>query len=116
MCHLGPRRRSLGMVPANSTVVTTTPFLDWQPAAAAPGGAAQVQLATFQAVKAFMPGCKISRLAPDQNAAAAVHLLEVRMIVCPLAFVPAVTTLRVTAVHVCARRSGGAGPSGGPPP
>ena len=29
---------------------STLLFLDWQPAAAAPGGAAQVQLATFQAV------------------------------------------------------------------
>ena len=36
-------------------MTSTLLFLAWQPAAAAPGGAAQVQLATFQAVKAFLP-------------------------------------------------------------
>ena len=40
---------------ANSEVVSSTPCLDWQPAPAGPGGAARVQLLTFQAVKAFLP-------------------------------------------------------------
>ena len=51
------------ILPANCAVVTTTMlFLDWQPAAAAPSGAAQVQLATFQAVKAFLPLLAMLRL------------------------------------------------------
>ena len=47
--------------PTLGVVTSTLLCIDWQPAAAAPGGAAQVQLATFQAVKAFLPRCKVSR-------------------------------------------------------
>ena len=64
---------------ANSGVVTATPCLDWQPAPAGPGGAARVQLKTFQAVKAFLPRCKISRIAADLAAADAVDMLTVRL-------------------------------------
>ena len=64
---------------ANSGVVTATPCLDWQPAPAGPGGAARVQLKTFQAVKAFLPRCKISRIAADLAAADAVDVLTVRL-------------------------------------
>ena len=64
---------------ANSEVVSSTPCLDWQPAPAGPGGAARVQLLTFQAVKAFLPRCKISRIAADLTAANAVNVLTVRL-------------------------------------
>ena len=64
---------------ANSGVVTATPCLDWLPAPAGPGGAARVQLKTFQAVKAFLPRCKISRIAADLAAADAIDMLTVRL-------------------------------------
>ena len=64
---------------ANSVVVLSTPGLDWQPAPAGPGGAARVQLMTFQAVKAFLPRCKISRIPADLAAANAVNVLTVRL-------------------------------------
>ena len=68
------------ILPADCAVVTSTfVCLDWQPAAAAPGGAAQVQLATFQAVKAFLPRCKVSRIPADLAAATAVNVLCVRL-------------------------------------
>ena len=60
-------------------MTSTLVFLDWQPAAAAPGGAAQVQLATFQAVKAFLPRCNVSRIPADLAAAGAVNVLCVRL-------------------------------------
>ena len=60
-------------------MTSTLLFLDWQPAAAAPGGAAQVQLATFQAVKAFLPRCNVSRIPADLAAAGAVNVLCVRL-------------------------------------
>ena len=62
---------------ANSEAVSSTPGLDWQPAPAGPGGAARVQLMTFQAVKAFLPRCKISRIPADLAAANAVNALTV---------------------------------------
>ena len=64
---------------ANSEAVSSTPGLDWQPAPAGPGGAARVQLMTFQAVKAFLPRCKISRIPADLAAANAVNALTVRL-------------------------------------
>ena len=64
---------------ANSEVVLATPGLDWQPAPAGPGGAARVQLMTFQATKAFLPRCKISRIPADLAAANAVNALTVRL-------------------------------------
>ena len=64
---------------ANSEVVSSTPCLDWQPAPAGLGGAARVQLMTFQAVKAFLPRCKISRIAADLAAANAVNAMTVRL-------------------------------------
>ena len=64
---------------ANSEVVSSTPCLEWQPAPAGPGGIAQVQLKTFQAVKAFLPRCKLSRIAADMAAANAVNMLTVRL-------------------------------------
>ena len=64
---------------ANSEVVSSTPCLDWQPAPAGPGGAARVQLQTFQAVKAFLPRCKFSRTAADLAAANAVNVLTLRL-------------------------------------
>ena len=64
---------------ANSEVVASTPCLDWQPAPAGPGGGARVQLKTFQAVKAFLPRCKVSRTAADLAAANAVNALTVRL-------------------------------------
>ena len=64
---------------ANSEVVSSTPGLDWQPAPAGPGGAARVQLMTFQAIKAFLPRCKISRIPADLAAANAVNALTVRL-------------------------------------
>ena len=68
------------ILPASCAAVTSTlVFLDWQPAAAAPGGAAQVQLATFQAVKAFLPRCNVSRIPADLAAAGAVNVLCVRL-------------------------------------
>ena len=67
------------ILPANCAVVTSTfVFLDWQPAAAAPGGAAQMQLATFQAVKAFLPRCRLSRT-PADAAANATNVLCIRL-------------------------------------
>ena len=66
--------------PANCAVVTSTMlFLDWRPAAAAPGGAAQAQLTTFEAVKAFLPRCKVSRQPANLAAAGAVNMLSVRL-------------------------------------
>ena len=68
------------ILPASCAAVTSTlVFLDWQPAAAAPGGAAQVQLATFQAVKAFLPRCNVSRIPADLASASAVNVLCVRL-------------------------------------
>ena len=68
------------ILPASCAAVTSTLlFLDWQPAAAAPGGAAQVQLATFQAVKAFLPRCNVSRIPADLASASAVNVLCVRL-------------------------------------
>ena len=64
---------------ANSEVVSSTPCLDWQPAPAGPGGEARVQLKTFQAVKAFLPRCKFSRIAADLTAANAVNVLTLRL-------------------------------------
>ena len=64
---------------ANSGVVSSTPCLDWQPAPAGPGGAARVQLNTFQAVRAFLPRCKISRTPADLAAANAINVLVVRL-------------------------------------
>ena len=65
---------------ANCAVVTSTfVCLDWQPAAAAPGGGAQVQLPTFVAIKAFIPFCRLSRNPADLAAAGAVNLLCVRL-------------------------------------
>ena len=60
------------ILPANCAVVASTfVILDWQPAAAAPGGGAQVQLPTFAAVKAFLPFCRLSRNPADIAAAGA---------------------------------------------
>ena len=68
------------ILPANCAVVASTfVILDWQPAAAAPGGGAQVQLPTFAAVKAFLPFCRLSRNPADIAAAGAVNVLEVRL-------------------------------------
>ena len=66
-------------LPANSDVVSATPCLDWQPAPAGPGGAARVQLASFQMIKAFLPRCRISRAPADGNAAGAVSALTIRL-------------------------------------
>ena len=63
---------------ANDSVVTHTPFLPWLPTHAIPGGMARVQLSTYQAVKAFMPRCPLSRIPADLAAARAVNLLTVR--------------------------------------
>ena len=63
---------------ATDPVVVNTLFLDWLPIAAAAGGAAQVSLATFQAVKAFLPRCKIARNPADMTAANNVNLLVLR--------------------------------------
>ena len=68
------------ILPANCAVVTSTfVCLDWQPAAAAPGGGAQVQLPTFAAIKAFVPFCRLSRNPADLAAAGTVNLLCVRL-------------------------------------
>ena len=64
---------------ANSGVVSSTPGLDWQPAPAGPGGAARVQLMTFQAIKAFLPRCRISRIPADLAAASSINALTVRL-------------------------------------
>ena len=65
---------------ANCAVVTSTfVCLDWQPAAAAPGGGVQVQLPTFAAIKAFVPFCRLSRNPADLAATSAVNLLCVRL-------------------------------------
>ena len=49
---------------ASSEVVSSTPCLDWQPVPAGPGREARGQLKTFQAVKAFLPRCRISPAEP----------------------------------------------------
>ena len=68
------------ILPANCAVVTSTfVCLDWQPAAAAPGGGEQVQLPTYAAIKAFIPFCRLSRNPADLAAAGAVNLLCVRL-------------------------------------
>ena len=64
---------------ANEDAVNATPCLDWQPAPAGPGGAARVQLATHQAVKAFLPRCRIFRTPADWAAASTVDVLVVRL-------------------------------------
>ena len=64
---------------ANDSVVTHTPFIPWLPAPAGAGGVAQVQVATYQAVKAFMPRCPLSRIPADLAAARNVNLLTVRL-------------------------------------
>lgn len=64
---------------ANSEVVVSTPCLEWLPAPAGPGGAARVQLNTFQAIKAFIPRCKVSRIGADLAAANAINMLTVRL-------------------------------------
>lgn len=55
---------------ANDEVVTMTPCLDWEPAAADAGGNARVSLATFQMVKAFFARCRLSRQPADRRRAA----------------------------------------------
>ena len=64
---------------ASDSIVTHTPCLPWLPAPAGAGGAARVQLATYQAVKAFMPLCGLSRTPADLAAARNVSLLTLRM-------------------------------------
>ena len=66
---------------ANEEVVTTTSlFLDWQPAPAGPGGAARVQMATFQMVKSFLARCSLSRTPADMVAHRAHHVLIIRLV------------------------------------
>ena len=64
---------------ATEPLVASTPFLDWQPAPAGAGGAAQVSLSTFQAVRAFIASSRLSRAAADMAAAQAVHAMTVRL-------------------------------------
>ena len=64
---------------ASFEAVSSTPCLDWQPVPVGPGGEVQVQLETFQAVKAFLPRCRISRIAADLAAANAVNVLTARL-------------------------------------
>ena len=64
---------------ATEPLVAGTPFLDWRPAPAGAGGAAQVSLATFQALRAFITRARISRVPADLAAAQAVHALTVRL-------------------------------------
>ena len=75
----GPTANCPIYLPANSDVVAATHCLDWQPAPAAPGGAARVQLSTFQATKAFLPRCSISRTPADLAAAGNVSALTIRL-------------------------------------
>ena len=64
---------------ANESIVTDTQsFIDWQPAPADAAGAARVSINTFQAVKAFLPRCRLSRNAADIAAATPVNVLVVR--------------------------------------
>lgn len=64
---------------AAETVVTSTPFLDWRPAAPAADGSARVSLATFQMCVAFVPRCVVSRIPADLAAARAVNVLIFRL-------------------------------------
>lgn len=64
---------------ATEPLVTATPFLDWRPAPAGAGGAARVSLATFQALRAFIPRASISRVPANVAAASAVHSMTVRL-------------------------------------
>ena len=64
---------------AAETVVTSTPFLDWRPAAPAADGSARVSLATFQMCVAFVPRCTVSRIPADLAAARAVNVLVFRL-------------------------------------
>ena len=66
-------------LPANSALVTITPYLDWLPAPPGPGGSVRVQLSTFQAVRAFLPRCSISRLPADLTAARAINAFTFRL-------------------------------------
>ena len=64
---------------ANESIVTDTQqFIDWHPAPADPAGAARVSIDTFQAVKAFMSRCKLSRNPADMAAAAVINVLTIR--------------------------------------
>ena len=64
---------------ANEPIVTDTQqFIDWQPAPADPAGAARVSIDTFQAVKAFVSRCKLSRTPVDMAAAAMINVLTIR--------------------------------------
>ena len=56
----------------------TQQFIDWQPAPADPAGAARVSIDTFQAVKAFVSRCKLSRTPVDMAAAAMINVLTIR--------------------------------------
>ena len=64
---------------AAELVVTATPYLDWQPAAAAADGSARVSLSTFQMFVAFAPRCAVSRIPADLTAARAVNVLILRL-------------------------------------
>ena len=64
---------------ATEPLVVGTPFLDWRPAPAGAGGAARVSLATFQAIRAFLPRANISRVPADVAAATAVGALSARL-------------------------------------
>ena len=64
---------------ANEPLVVATPFIEWSPAPADPGGAARVQSPTCVVVRVFTPKSSISRVPADLAAARAMAALNVRL-------------------------------------
>ena len=88
---------------ANEEVFTNTAlFLDWQPAPAGPGGVAQVQMATFQTVRAFLTRCILSRTPADLVAHRAHHPLVIRFVDATWARI--LTELKASGVFAAAGR------------
>ena len=68
------------LLPANHPLVAATHFLEWQPAAAAAGGAAQVALPTASAAVAFLVRNRVDAAnAADKAAARGIHYLNFRL-------------------------------------
>ena len=64
---------------ANEPAVMSTPFAGWEPAPAAPNGAARVQLSNASAFRSFIPKGNISRVPADLAAARGVGVISLKL-------------------------------------
>ena len=74
-----PQPEAFLCLPANSPLVSATPFLGWAPGPPGPGGAATMQLAHYAALAAFGTRFKISRAPVDLAAARLANPLTLKL-------------------------------------